>query len=71
MNREVHVRIWERPEVRVPRATRQEEQPHPHEANARCSGASSTFRRRLLPGCGWLVFLTPCADRATFQLDGK
>jgi hypothetical protein len=25
MNREVHVRIWERPEVRLLRATRQEE----------------------------------------------
>ena len=26
MNREVHVRIWERPEVRALRATRQEDQ---------------------------------------------
>ena len=25
MNREVHVRIWERPEVRVPRATRHQD----------------------------------------------
>ena len=27
MNREVHVRIWERPEVRVLRATRHEDHP--------------------------------------------
>jgi len=27
MNREVHVRIWERPEVRAPRATRHRTNP--------------------------------------------
>jgi len=36
MNREVHVRIWERPEVRVLRATRHEEGLLPRQMNGRC-----------------------------------
>src|SRR6516162_8909248 len=43
MNREVHVRIWERPEVRVLRATRHEDAfPRPR-ANGRCPFSDGTF----------------------------
>ena len=43
MNREVHVRIWERPEVRVLRATRHEERFPPPRLSGRC-----VFRKRLV-----------------------
>src|SRR6516162_8911564 len=43
MNREVHVRIWERPEVRVLRATRHED-PFPRPGpNGRCRFGQETF----------------------------
>jgi hypothetical protein len=35
MNREVHVRIWERPEVRILRATRHEDKFPSRRLNAR------------------------------------
>jgi len=44
MNREVHVRIWERPEVRVLRATRHEERFLPRRLRV-----CSKVRRRCAP----------------------
>src|SRR6516162_11301027 len=43
MNREVHVRIWERPEVRVLWATRHEHQFAPPRPSDRCGFAQETF----------------------------
>jgi len=43
MNREVHVRIWERPEVRVLWATRQEDQFTLSSVNGRC-GSDAVLR---------------------------
>ena len=43
MNREVHVRIWERPEVRVLRATRHEDAFLPSRLSARCRFSQGTF----------------------------
>ena len=45
MNREVHVRIWERPEVRVLRATRHEEWFPPTRLSAGCG-----FRKETIAG---------------------
>jgi len=43
MNREVHVRIWERPEVRVLRATRHEEAFSGPRLSARYRFSQGTF----------------------------
>src|SRR6516164_1666709 len=43
MNREVHVRIWERPEVRVLWATRHEHQFAPPRPSDRCGFAQEAF----------------------------
>jgi hypothetical protein len=43
MNREVHVRIWERPEVRVLRATRHQERFPPPSLRDRCGFREGTF----------------------------
>jgi hypothetical protein len=45
MNREVHVRIWERPEVRVLRATRHEERFPPTRLGVGCG-----FRKETIAG---------------------
>jgi hypothetical protein len=46
MNREVHVRIWERPEVRVFRATRHECQFAPPRLSGRSVFSEETFAGR-------------------------
>jgi hypothetical protein len=43
MNREVHVRIWERPEVRVLWATRHEDQFQPARLSGGCRFGEETF----------------------------
>ena len=45
MNREVHVRIWERPEVRVLWATRHEDAFPPPRLSVRCRFSHGTFAR--------------------------
>ena len=46
MNREVHVRIWERPEVQVLRATRHERQFAPPKVSDRFAFSEETFAGR-------------------------
>ena len=52
MNREVHVRIWERPEVRVLRATRHFDQFPPTSPNGRCRVNQRTFAGTFANGRG-------------------
>jgi hypothetical protein len=46
MNREVHVRFWERAEVKFPRATRQEPRLPHRKSNSRFSSISGPYRPR-------------------------
>jgi hypothetical protein len=61
-NREVHVRIWERPEVRALRATRHEDQFRPPSLSGGCRLGKAT-----LAGMGGKEEDAPISDLPAFR----
>ena len=70
MNREVHVRIWERPEVRVLRATRQEPFFESPEANDPF-GSTAVYPRLARERQRWVDGGPSCIVRRSAAVGGE